>query len=466
MRGERNGIGTANETGRPVRASEPHGHFGQLLRASCMIAWVTLGCASDDDPCPLRAEWLRYVQDHAQALSTIEPSATSEADLAFLEPILADRRIVGLGESSHGVAEYSRVKTRLVKYLHEKLGYDVLAFETSIVGAYLANEQTAELAATDLVNNALPSIWHTEDVVGLFEYVKATRATSHPLAIAGIDLEFTSADDATRRPQLFREVIERYDPVYAVEVETTDRAVAQHLWNKWRTVFVSDADARWMQDNATTLESFYRNLAKFFELHLTELENAYAKRPFLPSVLWRAAWGMQAVMAANMPNAGLGAVYRDRFLGATAAFVANEMFAKKKIMIWAHDSHLFKAGSDGVGQHMGYRDMGQDIAERFGDDYYMISLLMDHGTASDGVRHLYDIAPAPIGTIEGLLRTVHAPCVFLDLSRAPSAAATTWMDSEFAFRDFGLSVVRAVPRAQMDGVLYVDAVTPPVFFDP
>jgi erythromycin esterase len=53
------------------------------------------------------------------------------SDLAPLADFVGNRRIVLLGESGHGVAEFNHLKVRLVKYLHEELGFDVVAFESS-----------------------------------------------------------------------------------------------------------------------------------------------------------------------------------------------------------------------------------------------------------------------------------------------------------------------------------------------
>jgi len=41
------------------------------------------------------------------------------SDLAFFEDYIGDRRFVQLGESGHGVSEFSTAKVRLIKYLHE-----------------------------------------------------------------------------------------------------------------------------------------------------------------------------------------------------------------------------------------------------------------------------------------------------------------------------------------------------------
>jgi hypothetical protein len=40
------------------------------------------------------------------------------------------------------------------------------------------------------------------------------------------------------------------------------------------------------------------------------------------------------------------------------------------------------------------------------------------------------------------------------------------VDQPFVLRDFGLQEIDAVPREQLDGVLWFEAIDPPVFIDP
>lgn len=97
------------------------------------------------------AGWKENVRATANIITTVKAEkGDTYSDLAFLQPILADKRIVSLGEASHGATEYNSVKVRLIKYLHEKLGYNVIAFESNLADAAAAYTQVQEPeAATD-----------------------------------------------------------------------------------------------------------------------------------------------------------------------------------------------------------------------------------------------------------------------------------------------------------------------------
>lgn len=85
-------------------------------------------------------DWLK---DHTYSIQLHE--FDDDSDLYFLEPLLQNKRIVFLGENGHGVAEHSQIKTKMIKYLHKKLGFRVLAFESSFSDCSLCFYQQDQL---------------------------------------------------------------------------------------------------------------------------------------------------------------------------------------------------------------------------------------------------------------------------------------------------------------------------------
>ena len=87
----------------------------------------------------VKAEWREEALKRAHPIRSLFSDDFS--DLAFLAPLLEGKRVVQLGESGHGVAEFNWMKARLAKYLHERLGFDVLAFESSLSGCDVADSR-------------------------------------------------------------------------------------------------------------------------------------------------------------------------------------------------------------------------------------------------------------------------------------------------------------------------------------
>ena len=66
-----------------------------------------------------------YVLKNTNAILTNQPDSTNYTDLEAIGNAIADSRIVLMGEQDHGDAPTFLAKTRLIKYLHEKKGFNI-----------------------------------------------------------------------------------------------------------------------------------------------------------------------------------------------------------------------------------------------------------------------------------------------------------------------------------------------------
>lgn len=107
---------------------------------------------------------------------------------AFLKKVLKNKRIVALGESLHGVKEYNSLKLELIQYLHEEMGYNVLAIEADLAMNYFAGAYRAAITDTTLLKCFTP-VWHTQEHLKIARYLQA-----HPqLKLLGFDMEYKAS---------------------------------------------------------------------------------------------------------------------------------------------------------------------------------------------------------------------------------------------------------------------------------
>ena len=132
-----------------------------------------------------------FVQKYAIKISSISPDSTNFDDLESVGKAIDNSQIVLLGEQDHSDAATFLAKTRLVKYLHEKKGFNVLAFESDFFGL---NEgfQTCCKDAIDInafLKDNILSLWSYCDACNdlLYNYIPSTFKSKSPLYVAGFD---------------------------------------------------------------------------------------------------------------------------------------------------------------------------------------------------------------------------------------------------------------------------------------
>jgi erythromycin esterase-like protein len=133
----------------------------------------------------------KFVEQTAVSIPTIDPDSTNFSDLEVIGNAIGDSRIVMLGEQDHGDAPTFLIKTRLIKYLHEKKGFNVLAFESDFFGLNygienISNEKNA--IDTFLKKNIFP-IWTACNTCSdlFYDYIPTTYKSSNPLKVTGFD---------------------------------------------------------------------------------------------------------------------------------------------------------------------------------------------------------------------------------------------------------------------------------------
>jgi len=133
----------------------------------------------------------KYVIKNAVSIQTVDPDSTDDSDLEAIGAAIGNRTIVMLGEQDHGDAPTFLAKTRLIKYLHEKKGFNVLAFESDFFGLNYGIENVPRdknAIDTFLKKNIYP-IWTECNTCSelFYKYIPSTYASAKRLRVSGFD---------------------------------------------------------------------------------------------------------------------------------------------------------------------------------------------------------------------------------------------------------------------------------------
>jgi len=422
-----------------------------------VAAWSQIATAQSSG-----AEWIAWARDHSYPIAATAPVTDDDyADLQFFKQVIGDRRLVQLGESGHGVGQFDSAKVRLVKFFHEQMGFDVIAFESSIYECFAANAEAARAntAGATVMIDSIFAVWWSQQTLPLFDYLVRTQSTGRPLTLAGFDSQYSSPRGVTQRPDFLKRVVAAVDETYAEQVFSFDSAFVGGLRTN------ATAYARLHEKD---LLDGYSRLEQFLHDRREPLAKAFGSDPS-PLIAERTAHSMveyvrQIVASADRPSdqsdSGGGAI-RDAAMADNLAFLLRELYPDKKILVWAHNFHIRHANTATASNAQ--RTMGSFTVQQFRDELYTIGLYMNRGLAAFNDRTIYTISAAPAESLEWVLFNVGPPAVFVDFLHQTSEPGNDWIFKPVFTREWGLYPVFMAPREQYDGVLFIDMVTAPAY---
>jgi erythromycin esterase-like protein len=171
---------------------------------SSLIFSVLLTCAAF-------GQSLSVINKDAYALNS--DLSSSDTDLAFLKSEVEGKKVIGLGEFSHGTRELFIQKTRIIKYLIEKCDFRLLSFETQepIMAAINAFLQTGEGNLKSLM--APMGLYNTEDIYNLFQLIRQFNITNSKdkVILLGLDDQNYWSNPITRDKFMAQNLIKSYE---------------------------------------------------------------------------------------------------------------------------------------------------------------------------------------------------------------------------------------------------------------
>lgn len=415
-----------------------------------LLSDAELALPPDSIAVPKNPDYATWVKAHAHPIRSL--GAKDFSDLRFFAPLLKDKRIVQLGESGHGVAEFSMAKVRLIKYLHEELDYDVIAFESSMYECERGQKNVASLSSIDLMRACIFPVWHTAEVLPLFEYIQRTQRTSRPLILSGFD-EQTSSATVNARSAVFRSLVATVDSSYAQRVYEAD------------SEFLANRDPAYAAANQVRLVAFYDSLATFLRTNRRMIEAANRDDPNVAIVARQAAVSMMVYVRQLAAGQTMrGTEIRDLGMADNLDFLLNELYPGKKVIVWGHNFHIqhrenTRNAADTANRPP--RTMGTWVAARHRRELYTIGLYMYRGSAAMNDRRPYPIAQSPSGGLESILHRAPWRYSFVDFSQSKREPGSDWMWKSISGLSWGTGSEQLVPRDEYDGVLFIDTVHVP-----
>lgn len=422
-----------------------------VVLGTAFLFAATAGAADTDTLIAFRVEELRR---SAVVLRTIDPADHDFADLEPLREVLRGRRVVVLGEATHGEGSTFLAKTRLIEFLHRELGFDVLAWETGMHDARLAWRalRSGEVPIAALRLGLIPIWSESEQLSALGEALARAAAGPAPLELVGLDTHVA----AVMRGEEARAAL-------LAELARIDGALGEAAFGAeaLATLDVLAAPA------ARTADRVARALAVLEGIRAALARPAFAEALGVEEVAWwrqeldtlaHKVRAVDGVDASWEPGAPMAPVFnpRDAQLGANLVWLARERFPRRKIVVWCATMHslrqpeILDASAHGF-DYAGVAPMGRYASLALGDDLYVLGFTAGGGETALPWLPTAEIEPAPEGSFEAIADGAGLEHAWIDFSGAPPGS---WLRGSFVARPLGHLPMSGVWSSTLDGLFF------------
>ena len=346
-----------------------------------------------------------------KTLSTLQQDALKPINLdnykAFKKSIaplvkeMGTRKIVGLGEGTHGTAEFYKLRYYITRILIEEYGFNHVAFENDVTEVWQFNQQLASTKdLKSLMQKYLLSLWQNEETKELFDWIKKYNASNkRKVSVDGIDYPSQLPD--------------------VVMIKELLAAAKNTAFTNTLTIITKAAtmqDVAWSGMNKEGFKTDWKALGAL-------VKQGYISTDSLEKVIRVTA--MDTVIKANLVLAivnlkqGFEPFYRPTPEGARDSIMAYNTAKliktdQDKVVIWAHNAHLGKTGIYGnaVGGTGGF------ILKHFPANYYALGTGTAIGTfggtkdaraVNNSIIAPYKLENPIAGSWEELLSTASMP---------------------------------------------------------
>ena len=481
------------------------------IRVSLLGAlWVAMFPAIAAVP-PASSDALQnWIASNAVEVRSIDAADENFRDLEPLIDSIGTARVVQLGEPSHGAGSSFAAKVRLIKFLHQRMGFDVVVWESGLGDVRWT--QAGLRAGHDAVAAAqqgILKIWSASDEVRpLFEYAKASQAGTRPLEMAGFDMQVTAPDTAERFAAELRAFVGALrDPGLLRRAHRLANRLlaASNAMHAYTTALIgkrsalseaaqsgaalTDAMAEWESGEGARLRpkkeslDLLRNAAAGL-LTLVESDRAAFEQVHAAvyvTFIERALQNLRddgtnayASFGPERPGGGTGYVpslavenRRDAGNADNLRWLIQKRYRGRKLIVWAHNVHVMNAyyADDWRRVYLDPRPRtmkpsGVFLNDWLRDGVYTIAFTTYAGEDGWVAAPASPIAPAAMDTLESRLHRLGKPYLFLDfraLDATPGHPLQTPQPLRFPKYDTN---TLADPTKAVDAIFYIDRMMP------
>ena len=388
----------------------------------------------------------RWIAERAVPLRGIHPAEPSLDDLEPLRAAIGDARLVLLGEQTHGEGSTFLGKTRLVRFLHERMGFDVLAMESGLFACERAGDAIRGGApARDAVSGAVFEVWaESEEFRPMVDYLGASARTRAPLELTGFDMQLTGRRSREELPAALRSAA----ALAPAELGAFFGPLGKLLESPTKAFRKVPAKER--EAFAAAAAELERRLAARGDAEGAFLAQVVRSTAVDARFLWDVDFEKPVPEVMNR---------RDAQMAENLLWLMSDRYRGRKVVAWAATSHVSRR-RDLVERPLPDPEMmpmGQRLREELGEAAYVVAFTSGAGRVGSVFSSPWDLAPGRRGSFEDHAERTGLAAFFLDLRRN---APGSWLERPVKARPMGQTTMTAPWPRLVDAFVFVRTAAP------
>ena len=353
-----------------------------------------------------------YIQQNAVALDT-NYNSDDFKDLLKIKQTLQGRRIIALGEATHGTHDFQAIKFRIFRFLVTNMGYKLFGIEANfaacrVVNNYILNGQGD---AKQAISGLRFWTWRTTDVLQMVEWMRqynAGKPMDQKVQFFGFDMQLERYSIMQLADKL-----KKLDSVYFKDHFAL--VLTMEIYDDDKNVFT-----KYSKNEIDSIKTLLVNIGNYVNANKTTLAKLYStdEIAFTERDIVLLEQCLEEGMAANNDKVSTVSQneVRDKYMAENVQWILDHEGPDSKMMLWAHNRHIDKHGG-------GFSNLGTHLKTGYNDQYYAIGFDFNKGSFNafepkSSTIKVFTVSNSREGSSGDFFSRTGLPVFFIDIEKA------------------------------------------------